>query len=164
MAVCCHFGVDLRNQLNHNFPSRLTDGTPLSSSDLLYFFLLLPFIWTNYSKSNSLSPFYSLGQNYSKSEFPLLFALPGQSILSQTPNPQAYSKTISFSVLAANPFQSYKNISSPFFFLTYENCLFLLTYSKLLPLEAKQCPLTLASLLACADSVAELRFWNKSES
>ena len=34
----------------------------------------------------------------------------------------------------------------------------------LLPLQSKQFPLTLASVLACADSVDELRFWNKSES
>ena len=28
----------------------------------------------------------------------------------------------------------------------------------------KQCPLTLASVLACADSADELRFWNMSGS
>ena len=92
MAACCYFGADLGNGLDHNFPSRLTDGTPHSSSDLLYFTLLLPFTWTIYSKSNSLSPSYSwtkffqvqflfpllFGQNNSKSKLPLLFALPGQ--------------------------------------------------------------------------------------
>ena len=31
-------------------------------------------------------------------------------------------------------------------------------HSILLPLESKQCPLTLASVLACADSAGELRF------
>ena len=63
MAACCYLGADLGNGLDHNFPSRLTDVTPYSSSDLLYF---------------TLSPSYSLGQNYSKSKFTLLFALPGQ--------------------------------------------------------------------------------------
>ena len=45
------FGVDLGNGLDHNSLSRLADGTPYSSSDLLYFTLLLPFTWTNYSQS-----------------------------------------------------------------------------------------------------------------
>ena len=27
MAACCYFGVDLRNGLDYNFPSRLRDGT-----------------------------------------------------------------------------------------------------------------------------------------
>ena len=63
------------------------------SSDLLYPSLFLPFTWTSYSESNSLSPFYSFGQNYSKSnsfffllfgqkysksKLPLLVALLGQ--------------------------------------------------------------------------------------
>ena len=52
------------------FFSRLTDGTSHSSSDLFYFTLLLVFTWTNYSKSNSLSPspFYTVEQNYFKSK------------------------------------------------------------------------------------------------
>ena len=41
MAACCYFEVNLRNQLAHNFPSRLTDGTPDSSSDLLFSSLVL---------------------------------------------------------------------------------------------------------------------------
>ena len=93
MAACCYFGADLRNQFDYNFPSRLTDGTTHSSSDLLYSSLLLPFSWTNYSQSNSLSPFYSFGQNYSKSKLPRLFALPGQKNLSPTPNLQKNSKS-----------------------------------------------------------------------
>ena len=149
------------------------------SSDLLYPSLFLPFTWTSYSESNSLSPFYSFGQNYSKSnsfflllfgqkysksKLPLLVALLGKKNLSPTPNPQKYSKTFSFSVLVANPFQSYKSVLSHTFFLTFESSLALLTYSILLPLESEQCPLTPASVLACADSVDELRFWSKSES
>ena len=82
-VACCYSGVDLGNGLDRNSLSRLADGTPYSSSDLLYFTLLLPFTWTNYPKSNSLSPFFfldknflgpipllsPLGQKYSKSNF-----------------------------------------------------------------------------------------------
>ena len=50
-----------------------------------------------------------------------------------------YSKTIPNRVLAEIP--------SP-----------LLSSSVLLPLESQQCPLTLASVLACVDSVHELQF------
>ena len=42
-AACCYFGADLGSGLDHNSLSRLTDGTPRSSSDLLYFTLLPPF-------------------------------------------------------------------------------------------------------------------------
>ena len=41
MGACRYFGIDLRNQLDHKFPSRLTGGTPYSSSDLLSSSLLL---------------------------------------------------------------------------------------------------------------------------
>ena len=34
-AACCYFGVDLGKGLDHYSLSRLTDGTPYSSSDLL---------------------------------------------------------------------------------------------------------------------------------
>ena len=71
MAACCYFGVDLRNQLDHNFPSRFTDGTPHSSSDLLSpSLLLLPFTKTNYSQPNSIL-FSSLGQIILSPNFPL---------------------------------------------------------------------------------------------
>ena len=43
MAAACYFAADLGNQFDHNFPSRLTDGTPHSSSDLIYFTPFLPF-------------------------------------------------------------------------------------------------------------------------
>ena len=93
------------------------------------------------------------------SSIPLLFsALLGQKNLSATPIPRKYSKTILSSVLAANSFHFYKSILSPTFLLTYKNSLLLLTYSIHLPLESKQCPLTPASVLACADSVDEHRF------
>ena len=42
MAACCYFGADLGNRLDHYSLSRLTDGIPHSSSDLLYFTPLLP--------------------------------------------------------------------------------------------------------------------------
>ena len=74
MAACCYFGVDLGNALDHYSPSPLTNGTPHSSFDLLYFTLLLPFTWTTYSKSNSFSPFRFFGKLfYVNFLFPLLF-------------------------------------------------------------------------------------------
>ena len=156
MAACCYFEADLGNGLDNNFPSRLTDGTPHSSSDLLYSYLL-PFTWTNYCKSYSISPFCSLGQNFSKSncsflgtknfkaKFLLLFALSGQK------NSKSKSKTT-------------KMFQIPFWFWLRKIPSLLLNYSILLAPEFKQCPLTLASALACAESVDELQFWNKSES
>ena len=56
-VACCYFGADLGNRFDHYSLSRLTDGTPHSSSDLLYFTLLLPFTWTIFFKSKSLSLF-----------------------------------------------------------------------------------------------------------
>ena len=41
MAACCHFGFDVLNQPDHNFPSSLTDVIPHSSSDLLSSSLVL---------------------------------------------------------------------------------------------------------------------------
>ena len=82
LAACCFFGADLANGLDHNFPSRLTNGTPDSSSDLLCSSVHLRFTRTNYSKSNSLSPFYSLGQIDSKSSFSSLFT-PDKNVLIQ---------------------------------------------------------------------------------
>ena len=45
-AACCYIGIKLGKRLHHNFPFRLTDGTPHSSSDFLYFtpFLLFTFL------------------------------------------------------------------------------------------------------------------------
>ena len=104
------------------------------------------------------------GQKFSKSISSSLVSS-DKNILSPTSILQKYSNTIPISVLAANSFQSRKNILSPIFFLTYRKIpSSLLTYSILLPLESKRCPLTLASVLACVDSLDELQFWNKSES
>ena len=78
MAACCYFGVDLGNWLDHNFPSRLTDGTLHRPSDLLYFSFFLPFTLLDkiFSKSNFSS--FLFAQNISMSKIPLHFALPGQ--------------------------------------------------------------------------------------
>ena len=116
MAACCYFGVNLGNWLDHNFPSRLTDGTLHRPSVLLYFSSFLPFTLLDnfFSKSfsSSLSPSDKviLSQN---SLSTLLFL--DKKVLSPTPSPQKYSWTISFSVSAANPFQFYKKTLSPFF-------------------------------------------------
>ena len=67
--------------------------TPLLTCLTFYFTLLLPFTWTNYSKSNSLSPFFFLDRNF----------------LSPTSVLQKYSKTIPNSVLAAISFLLRKN-------------------------------------------------------
>ena len=58
-----------------------------------------------------------------------------------------------------------------FFFLLFEQIISksnfpfsrVLYLSPLLPLESKQCPLTLAWVLACADPAEELWFWSKNE-
>ena len=102
---------------SHYFLSRLTDGSLHSSSDLLYFTLLLLFTWTNYFKSSSPSPFRLFGQKFSKSNFSSLFSS-DKNILSPTSMPQKDSKTIPNSVSAAKSVQSRKNILSPIFFLT----------------------------------------------
>ena len=159
MAACCYFGVDLGNWLDHNSLSRLTDGTPHSSCDLLYFIFLLPFTWTKYFKSSSLSPLRCFGQKIFISNLSSFF-FSDKNILSPTSIPQKYPETFPISVLAAKSFQSRKNILNPILFLTWKNSFFLLTYFILLPLEAKHCPWTLASVLACADSVEDFRFWN----
>ena len=56
------------------FSFRSTNGTPHSSSDLLYFTFILPFTWTNYFMSNSLSLSRFFGQNKSKSNTSSLFS------------------------------------------------------------------------------------------
>ena len=156
MAACCYFGADLRNWLDHNFPSRLTDWTSRSSSDLLYSSLLLPFTWKNYSKSNPLLPFILLDKII-PNPIPLLSSL----------RTKIFSRKSLFFLLFPDEkisvqLQIEKNYckSNCFLLLT----LLLLTHSILLPRESKQCPLTLASILACADSADELRFWSMSGS
>ena len=90
------------------FPAQRTGLlTPLLTCLTFLFTLLLPFTWTNYSKSNSLSPFFFLDENF----------LSTISLLS--PLGQKYSKS---------------NSLSPFFFLD-EN--FLSTISLLSPLGQK---------------------------
>ena len=158
MAACSYFGVDLRNQLDHNFPSRLTDRTPYSSSHLLSSSPSLPFAWPNYSESNSFSLFHSLGQNYSKfnSSSPFFSDkyIPSQnSVLSFLfLDSHFYVQLHSYKKFQVNLSLRLRKISS------------LLTYFILLPLKSKQCPLTPPSVLTCADSVDELRFPSKSAS
>ena len=130
-AARCYLGVDLGNGLNHNSLSRFADGTPYSSSDLLYFTLILLFTWTKFFKSNSLPSFSFLGKNF-RSPIPLFSSI-GQKFsksnssslfywtkicLSPTSILQKYSKAIPNSVLAGNLFPLRKKILSPIFFLT----------------------------------------------
>ena len=126
-AACCYFGVDLEKKLDHYSLSRLADGTPYSSSDLLYFTLLLPFYL---SKLFQVQILFSL----------LLFG-------------QSFSKSSSSSLSSSD-----KNILSPVFFRLKKIPSFLLIHFILLPLESKHCPLTLASVLVCANSADELQF------
>ena len=116
MAACCYSRVDLGKRLDQYSLSRLTDGIPYSSSDLLYFTLLLPFTWKNYSKSNSLS-LLLVWQKKLSPNFSSLFSS-DKSSLSSTSILQKDSKTIPNSLLAAESSQSRKNILSPIFFLT----------------------------------------------
>ena len=69
-----------------------------------------------------------------------------------------YVKNLNVEVLSLLFALPGQNILSPTFFLTYKSSLFLLIYSILLPLESKPCALTPTSALAFADSVGELRF------
>ena len=101
MPACCYFGVDLRNQLDHSFPSRQTDGTPHSSCDLLCSSPIHPFtLWTNYSQSN----------------FPFSLLLYGQIILSPTSPSPFYSLDKLFEVqLPLLHFTLWTKYSSPNF-------------------------------------------------
>ena len=94
----------------------LTYLTPLLTY-LTFYFTLLPFTWTNYSKSNSLSPFFFLDKNFLSPIPPLSFLL-DKNILSPTSILQKYSKTIPNSVLAAISFPLRKNILREFLILS----------------------------------------------
>ena len=74
--------VDLRSQLDHDFLSRLTEGNPQSSSDLLIFSLHPLFTSTNCSKSDSFSSFCSLDILCSQSNSSSLFAFSDKVFLS----------------------------------------------------------------------------------
>ena len=116
-AACCCFGVDLGNGLDHYSLSRLADGTPYSSSDLLYFTLLLPFLLGQISLSPTPFLLFRFEQKIPESNSSPLFSS-DKNILIPTPTFQKYSKTIPNSVLAASSIQSRKNDLSPIFFLT----------------------------------------------
>ena len=96
MAACCYFGVDLGNGLGRYSLSRLADGTPYSSSDLLYFTLRL------YLDKKILSPNFSFSP------------LGTKKILSPALNPQKNSKTIPNSVYVANRSNSTENFLRQF--------------------------------------------------
>ena len=146
------------------FLSCSTDMTfQSSSSDLLNFTLLLPFTWTNYFMSNSRYPLCPFGQKFFKSNVSSLFSS-DKNILSLNSIPQKYLKTIANSVLAAKSFRPCKKFLSSIFLLTQKSSLFFACLFYTLPLESKQRLLTLSSVLACADSAEELRFWKMSGS
>ena len=152
--------------LDHFSLSRLTDGTPHSSSNLLYFTLLLPFNLDKIFQVQlpfSLLLFWTKILKFSKSHSCSLFSS-DKNFLSPTSVLQKHSTTIPNSVLTTKSFQSRKNILGLIFFWLRKFPTFSLTHFKLLPQECKHCPLTLVSVLVCDDSVDELRLWNKSES
>ena len=101
-------------RLDHYSLSRLTEGTPHSSSDLVYVTLSYSlFIWTNYPKSNSLSLLCLLGQIFSQSNSSS-FSILDKINLCPTSILQKYSKTIPNSVLPAKSFQSLNYSKSHF--------------------------------------------------
>ena len=104
-----------------SFPLNGRDPTPLLTCFTLLSFSF--FTWTNYFKSNSLSPFGFFGQKISQSNSSSLFSSE-KNILSSTSILQKYSKTIPNSVLAVKSFQPRKNIPRPIFFLFQKTSLF----------------------------------------
>ena len=162
MAARCYFGVHLGKGLDHYSLSRLTDGTPYSSSDLPYFTLLLPVYLDKLFQVQLPFSLLFFGQKFSMSNFSSLFSLDNNN-LSTTSFLQKYSKTISNSVSAAKSIRSRKNILNPISFDPEKFPLSAYNFI-LLPPESKRCPLTLTSALACADSDDELRFRSKSGS
>ena len=120
-AASCYSGVDLGKGLGHYSLSRLTDGTPHSSSDLPYFTLL--FTWTNYFRSNSLSPFFFLDKIF-LSPIPSLFSS-DKNTLSPTSILQNYSKPIPNSV-SRKIISISQKISKSLFLSDLENFLFCL--------------------------------------
>ena len=173
MAACCYFGVDLRNQLDNKFHFHLMDGILHSSSDLLSASLFLPFTWTNYSESNSLSPFFSW-INYFQSNPSFLISSSEKYLLSliffsslcfsrvkiSKPSSKFLKKGQDNSVFCLsckfNPVL--QKCSTPNFLSDLQKFPFSPTYSIILPLESTPCPLTPLFVLACADSVEERRF------
>ena len=134
---------------------------------LLLFWLALlyspsPFYSTNYSKSNSLSPFCLSGKKNFKAKF-LFSSRFGQKYSKSNFNSTKIFSGNSKSCLSCKIIPILQKFSKSHFFSDVEKFP-LPTNSILLPPESKWCPLTLASALACADSVDELWFCNKNES
>ena len=133
--------------------------TPLLTSFTSLFFSLLP----GQIIQNPIHLPLLFGQKNPQSKFSLHFALPWQK------NAKSNFKSAKLLwdnfILCLNrkSFPILQKNSKSHFASDLEKLPLLLTHSILLLLESKQCPLTLALVLACADSVDQLRFWNKSE-
>ena len=114
MVACGYYGISVQNQLDHDFPSHLTDRTTHSFSDLPFSSLLLLFTCTMFSKSNSLSPFYSLGQKYFESNFPFSHFTLGKLFYVQFlfPLRSSWTKNTKFK------YKFHKNILRQFLFLS----------------------------------------------
>ena len=114
MAACCYFAADLGKKHDRYSLSRLKDGTPYFSPDLLYF--TFPFLFYLDKLFQVQLPFYLLfsGQKFSKSNSSSLFSS-DKNTLSPISIPQNYSKSIPVSVLTAKSIRSQETIPSPFF-------------------------------------------------
>ena len=138
----------MTNMLDHVTCSR--DQTGYKYPALCHKFqLLAPAHLPNYSRLNSFTLNFELLFN-SLFQLPILFFLWSE---------RKYSTTFSNHVCAKLRLHLIEVILRHF-----SNCvvakirIYLPTQSILLLLESKQCPLTLVAVLACADSVDELRF------
>ena len=98
------------------FFSRLTNGTPHSSSDWL-FLLSSSFLFGQIILSPN--PSLPFGQKFSKSNISSLFSW-DKNILTPISIPQKYSQTIPTSALAAKSFHSCKKYSKSHFFFDLE--------------------------------------------
>ena len=129
--------------LDHYSLSRSADGTPYSSSDLLYFTLLLPFLLGQINSSPTHFPSFAFLDKKFLSPITLLLLFG-----------QKYSKS-NFNF--AKIFRDNSNFCShlaKIFQVQFSSWLrkipwFLLTHSILLPPESKRCPLKLALVLTC---------------
>ena len=143
-AHSCIFHLFAPVHLN-NYPRR--NSFTLDFELLFTFFLTLPILFFLWTSENILRRF-------------LIMSFPNfKWILSE------FFQDFFKLCLRLIPIASYWHYSTTFLeSVSAKNSISLLTESILLPLESKQCPLTLASVLAFVDSVDELRFWSESES
>ena len=134
----------------------LADGTPYSSSDLLTLLSFSLLLGQNYSKSNSLSPFNLLDNNF-LSPIPLLLLLAQKFSKSNSNFAKIFQDNSKF-CLSRKFIPTWQKHSK-----TIPNCVFV-DFLHSCHRSIKRCPLTLASVLACADSADELRFWSMNGS